>query len=256
MDSAHYRFYMRWLYPIEHTICRLWPGMFAFQLVTLAQPVAQRHVSPEPERAISALATAFERGHNMFIASFGLKTSIQRWLFTLQDFGFPRLHPAREMKRLALNESVQYAQKRMRTAVGMESSREVLKSALGQVTFSGHYLEFGVTKGAPSIAAQAGSSRRRLRQFAACRTWTGVGFAFDAHGTLPKVPGNVVLHPGFFADTLPGWLEQHPVPRHSFTSTPTCTNPPAASLSFSRPHRSRHHHRVRRVFQLPELASA
>ncbi len=60
MDSAHYRFYMRWLYPIEHTICRLWPGMFAFQLVTLAQPVAQRHVSPEPERAISALATALE----------------------------------------------------------------------------------------------------------------------------------------------------------------------------------------------------
>ena len=59
----------------------------------------------------------------MFIASFGLKTSIQKWLFTLQDFwDFPRLHPAREMKRLALQESVQYAQKHMRTAVGMESS--------------------------------------------------------------------------------------------------------------------------------------
>jgi hypothetical protein len=42
----------------------------------------------------------------MFIASFGLKTSIQRWLLTLQDFwDFPRLHPAREMKRLPLQES-------------------------------------------------------------------------------------------------------------------------------------------------------
>ncbi len=71
----------------------------------------------------------------MFIASFGLKTSIQKWLFTLQDFwDFPRLHPAREMKRLALQESVQYAQRQMRTAVGMESSREVLSAALQQVT--------------------------------------------------------------------------------------------------------------------------
>ena len=59
----------------------------------------------------------------MFIASFGLKTSIQKWMFSLQDFwDFPRLHPAREMKRLALDESVQYAQKYMRTAVGMEMS--------------------------------------------------------------------------------------------------------------------------------------
>jgi len=60
MDSAPYRFYMRWLYPVEHAICRLWPGLLAFQLVTLAQPVAQQHASPEPERAINALSEALE----------------------------------------------------------------------------------------------------------------------------------------------------------------------------------------------------
>jgi Macrocin-O-methyltransferase (TylF) len=153
----------------------------------------------------------------MFIASFGLKTSIQKWLCTLQDFwDFPRLHPAREMKRLALEESVQYAGKYMRTAVGMESSREVLESALRKVAVPGHYLEFGVYKGGTIsfIAGQVGGqpvhgfdSFRGLQE-----AWSGDRFSFDAHGNLPKVPRNVILYPGFFADTLPAWLEQHPGP--------------------------------------------
>jgi hypothetical protein len=154
----------------------------------------------------------------MFIASFGLKTSIQRWLFTLQDFwDFPRFHPAREMKRLALQESVQYAQKYMRSAVGMESAREVLESALGQVTIPGHYLEFGVYKGGtigfiagqvrPSQLVHGFDSFRGLQE-----AWSGDRFAFDAQGSLPKVPGNVILHQGFFADTLPGWLERYSGP--------------------------------------------
>ncbi len=154
----------------------------------------------------------------MFIASFNLKTSIQKWLFTLQDFwDFPRLHPAREMKKLALQESVEYAQSYMRTAVGMESSREVLRSALQQVTVRGLYLEFGVYKGGTIgfIANQAGASRivhgfdsfRGLQE-----AWSGDSFSFDLGGHLPKVPGNVLLHAGFFADTLPGWLEQNPGP--------------------------------------------
>ena len=62
----------------------------------------------------------------MFIASFSLKTSIQRWMVTLQDFwDFPRLHPAREMKKLALDESVQYAQKSICEQRLAQSSREV-----------------------------------------------------------------------------------------------------------------------------------
>lgn len=57
MDSAPYRFYMRWLYPVELAICRLWPGMFAFQLVTLVQPKA-KPASADP--AVAALAAALE----------------------------------------------------------------------------------------------------------------------------------------------------------------------------------------------------
>jgi Methyltransferase domain len=154
----------------------------------------------------------------VFIASFSLKTSIQKWMVTLQDYwDFPRLHPAREMKKLALEESVQYAQKYMRTAVGMESSREVMTSALRQVSVPGHYLEFGVYKGGsihfiakhvgPSKTVHGFDSFRGLQE-----SWSGDSFSFDLDGRPPKVPDNVILHQGFFADTLPGWLEQNPGP--------------------------------------------
>lgn len=154
----------------------------------------------------------------MFIASFSLKTAIQKWMFTLQDFwDFPRLHPAREMKRLALEQSVQYAQEYMRAAVGMESSREVLQAALGRVGVSGHYLEFGVYRGGSiSFIANAVGSSQTVHGFDSFRglqeDWSGDSFSFDLQGRAPKVPRNVTLHAGFFADTLPAWLEQNPGP--------------------------------------------
>jgi len=154
----------------------------------------------------------------MFVSSFGLKTSLQRWMFTLQDFwDFPRLHPAREMKRLALAESVEYARTYMRTAVGVESAREVLATALRQVSITGHYLEFGVYKGGTIrfIADQVGAFQT-VHGFDSFRglgeAWSGDGFDFDLNGRAPKVPANVVLHPGLFADTLPGWVAQNPGP--------------------------------------------
>ena len=41
MDSALYRSYMRWLYPLERGICRVWPGLLAFQFVVLARPTSE-----------------------------------------------------------------------------------------------------------------------------------------------------------------------------------------------------------------------
>ena len=154
----------------------------------------------------------------MFIASFNLKTSIQKLLFTLQDFrDFPRLHPAREMKRLALRESVRYARKHMQNSVGVESAREVLSLALKQVAVPGHYLEFGVYKGGTIrfIAGHVGDSHlvHGFDSFEGLNeAWSGDPSRFDAQGRLPKVPSNVRLHKGYFADTLPGWAEGHPGP--------------------------------------------
>lgn len=38
MESAPYRFYLKWFYPVERAICALWPGLLAFQFVILAEP--------------------------------------------------------------------------------------------------------------------------------------------------------------------------------------------------------------------------
>jgi len=154
----------------------------------------------------------------MFIASFNLKTSIQKLLFTMQDFrDFAKLHPAREMKRLALRESVRYARKHMRNSVGVESAREVLSLGLKQVTVPGHYLEFGVFKGGTIrfIANQVGPSRlvHGFDSFEGLNeAWSGDPSRFDAHGRLPRVPSNVRLHKGYFSDTLPHWAESNPGP--------------------------------------------
>jgi hypothetical protein len=40
MESAPYRSYMRWLYPVERWICGLWPGLLALQFVILGRPVS------------------------------------------------------------------------------------------------------------------------------------------------------------------------------------------------------------------------
>lgn len=154
----------------------------------------------------------------MFIASFNLKTSIQKLLFTLQDFrDFARLHPAREMKRLALRESVRYARKHMRNSVGVETAREVLSLALKQVSVPGHFLEFGVYKGGTIrfIASRVGPSQRvhGFDSFEGLnQAWSGDPSRFDAQGQLPQVPPNVTLYKGYFSDTLPGWVENHAGP--------------------------------------------
>ena len=47
MDSAPYKFYCRWMYPVERWICALWPGLLAFQFVSLCRvagkPAASKH---------------------------------------------------------------------------------------------------------------------------------------------------------------------------------------------------------------------
>lgn len=45
MESGPYRLYLKLLYPIERAICGLWPGLLAFQFVTLSEPLA--HVLDE-----------------------------------------------------------------------------------------------------------------------------------------------------------------------------------------------------------------
>jgi SAM-dependent methyltransferase len=50
MDSGPYRFYCRFLYPIESLVCRLWPGLLAFQYVSLCQPLGAAEPAETLER--------------------------------------------------------------------------------------------------------------------------------------------------------------------------------------------------------------
>ena len=45
MESGPYLSYMKWLYPIERAICRIWPSLLAFQFVILAEPVVAQALS-------------------------------------------------------------------------------------------------------------------------------------------------------------------------------------------------------------------
>ena len=60
---------------------------------------------------------------------------------------FATRHPVREMRKLALAETVAYIRENMPKAVGAYTKREFLRLALDRVSVNGHYAEFGVHTG-------------------------------------------------------------------------------------------------------------
>lgn len=135
----------------------------------------------------------------------------------MRDFAdYGALHPAREAKRVALAETVEYIRESMARAVGVESAREVLESGLDKMPSAGHILEFGVFRGG-TIRYIAGRIRSRkihgFDSFAGLpESWTGDRFNFDAKGKMPSVPRNVSLHAGWFSESLPKWLAENSGP--------------------------------------------
>lgn len=153
----------------------------------------------------------------MFISHFRLKTTIQKGIFALRDFAdYGALHPARELKRIALAETIEYIQHSMPRAVGVESAREVLESGLAKIMSTGHVLEFGVFRGGTIRFIASQIPDRKIHGFDSFaglpEAWTGGGFDFDAKGKIPAVPRNVSLHSGWFSDSLPRWLADNPGP--------------------------------------------
>ena len=153
----------------------------------------------------------------MFIASFRLKTFVQRLLCNIQEtLDYPRMHPGREMSKTALAESVQYVRDHMTGAVPVETAREALDLAMRNASIEGHFLEFGVYRGGtirhlakrvPAHIVHGFDSFSGLPE-----AWAGNTSRFDAKGKLPKVPSNVRLHVGFFSESIPRWLLANPGP--------------------------------------------
>jgi Methyltransferase domain len=156
----------------------------------------------------------------MLITNFRLKYMLYKVVcgaYQLVDTG--RIHPVRERALRALQSSVDYIESAMPGALGLENQRELIDFSLRAVAIDGHYLEFGVFTGGTIryIARCIGS--RTIHGFDSFdglpEPWSGFGLggkSFDVKGRLPRVPGNVDLHRGYFDQSLPKWLADHPGP--------------------------------------------
>lgn len=150
----------------------------------------------------------------MFIANFPLKTWVQKLLVNLSKIiDFPYMHPVRELEKIALADTVDYIQKNMVHAMGLETAREVLDYALTQAKVDGNVMEFGVFKGSTLCYIAGKVSHKKVHGFDSFEglheAWTGSTFDFSVKRKLPKVPGNVTLHQGYFDKTLPQWVAQN-----------------------------------------------
>jgi hypothetical protein len=154
----------------------------------------------------------------MFLSNFRLKTAVQTVLWNVREvIDYPYLHPTRELERIALAETVEYIQSLPELPPSFPTARQLLTFAIRRAPAVGAIVELGVYKGATIrfIARTVGPSRQvhGFDTFAGLPTrWTGNSAMFDAGGKLPTVPGNVALHVGLFAETVPSWTASAATP--------------------------------------------
>jgi predicted O-methyltransferase YrrM len=154
----------------------------------------------------------------MFVSSFRAKTLAQTALCALAGISdYATRHPGREMRRRALQDSVDYLLSLPVLPASFPSSRQLLRFALQQAHPKGTIVELGVFKGGSiRFIARNLPPDRTIHGFDTFRglptEWSGNTTRFEAGGVPPKVPANVVLHVGLFSDTLPHWVEEHAEP--------------------------------------------
>lgn len=123
-----------------------------------------------------------------------------------------------DLRLHAKKEAVEYIIANMPEAMVLADRDELMKFAFGQAPNDGLLVEFGVANGA-SLRHLAGLTSRQVHGFDSFgglpEDWHGTkekSGAFTQRGKLPKVPANVTLHPGWFNDTLPGFVAANPGP--------------------------------------------
>ncbi|MBB5372094.1 class I SAM-dependent methyltransferase [Acidocella aromatica] len=123
-----------------------------------------------------------------------------------------------DLRLHAKKEAVEYIIANMPEAMVLADRDELMKFAFGQAPKEGLLVEFGVANGA-SLRHLAGLTPRQVHGFDSFgglpEDWSGTkekSGAFTQRGKLPKVPANVTLHPGWFNETLPGFIVANPGP--------------------------------------------
>ena len=152
----------------------------------------------------------------MLVKNFRLKMAVQTAVSLLREVAdLAVLHPEREMRRQALDDTVSYLRSLPRLPPSFTSGTQLLKHAIKEAELKGSIVELGVYKGSTiRFIARRVPSNRRIYGFDTFTglpdAWIGHRAMFDAGGILPRVPANVELHKGLFDDTLPCWAqEQH-----------------------------------------------
>jgi predicted O-methyltransferase YrrM len=115
----------------------------------------------------------------------------------------------------AKQQTLEYIKANMIDAPYFEKHQALVEHALGEVSGHGLYLEFGVGRGKSMrwIASQVSGAIHGFDSFEGIQEyWNGNPVGSFAQKKLPKVPGNVEFHVGYFDATLPGFLEKHAGP--------------------------------------------
>jgi len=112
-------------------------------------------------------------------------------------------------------ESAHYVKTHMSSAIVCSNRDDLHRIALDKVTVTGLLLEMGVKSGG-SIRKLAAMTTNIVHGFDSFEglpeDWGGTPMRkgkFSTNGRIPKVPANVRLHPGWFADSLPQFIERH-----------------------------------------------
>lgn len=156
----------------------------------------------------------------MLVTNFRFKYFVYRVMCGLyQALDVARIHPVRERSLRALQDTVNYIEEALPDAIGFETQKELIEYSLRQVRVPGHYVEFGVfTGGTTRFMAKriGGTVLHGFDSFEGLpEDWRGFSLgrkAFNVAGRLPRVPPNVRLHKGWFADVLPQWIAQNAGP--------------------------------------------
>ena len=114
----------------------------------------------------------------------------------------------------ALHETLDYIKANMRDAMIFTDWHELHAYAMEKAPASGQFLEFGVKRGGSirELARMTSNTIHGFDSFAGLpEDWGGTPLRkgrFQIRRKLPRMPANVVLHSGWFEDSIPAFLEQ------------------------------------------------
>lgn len=156
-------------------------------------------------------------GADMFFANYGLKGFVQKLVMAAnRPLAYPKLHPYNGLLERAQRETLDFIIAQMPDAIAFDTPREIVRHALSLVTIDGIYAEFGVNKGGTIRFIARNAPGQTIHGFDSFEglpeNWFGNAMHsgyFNREGRPPRVPGNVILHTGWFKDTLPPFVESH-----------------------------------------------